>query len=63
MKRIVLNSAVSRLTLIFTFLFVSGLVQSTSAQELITIRQAIEETLNNNLQVKQSKLSESLMRT
>jgi outer membrane protein len=60
MKRIVLNSAVSRLTLIFTFLFVSGLVQSTSAQELITIRQAIEETLNNNLQVKQSKLSESL---
>jgi outer membrane protein len=60
MKRIVLNSAVSRLTLIFTFLFVSGVVQTTSAQELITIRRAIEETLNNNLQVKQSKLSESL---
>ncbi|WP_285058974.1 TolC family protein [Pedobacter ginsengisoli] len=60
MKRIVLNSAVSRLTLIFTLLFVSGIVQNASAQELITIRQAIEETLNNNLQVKQSKLSESL---
>jgi outer membrane protein len=60
MKRIVLNSAVSRLTLIFTFLFVSGVVQTASAQELITIRQAIEETLNNNLQVKQSKLSENL---
>jgi outer membrane protein len=60
MKRIVLNSAVSRLTLIFIFLFVSGVVQTASAQELITIRQAIEETLNNNLQVKQSKLSENL---
>jgi outer membrane protein len=60
MKRIVLNSAVSRLTLIFTFLFLSGLVQIVSAQELITVRQAIEKTLNNNLQVKQSKFSEDL---
>lgn len=60
MKRIVLNSAVSRLTLIFTFLFISGLVQTAAAQDLITIRQAIEETLKNNLQIKQSKLSESL---
>src|SRR5687768_4621885 len=60
MKRIVLSGAVSRLTLIFTLLFLSGVVQTASAQELITIRQAIEKTLNNNLQVKQSKLSESL---
>lgn len=60
MKRIVLNGAVSRLTLIFTLLFASAVVQTVSAQELITIRQAIEKTLNNNLQVKQSKLSESL---
>lgn len=60
MKRIVLSGAVSRLTLIFTLLFLSGVVQTASAQELITIRQAIEKTLNNNLQVKQAKFREDL---
>jgi len=60
MKKIVLNGPISKLTLIFSLTFVAGFVQSSSAQEIITIQQAIEETLNNNLQVKQAKLSENL---
>jgi outer membrane protein len=44
-----------------TFLFTLTLASVTGfAQETITIQQAIEKTLANNLQIKQSKLSESL---
>ncbi len=35
-------------------------VVPSQAQQIITLQQAIENTMNNNLQVKQSKLSESL---
>ncbi|WP_457272034.1 TolC family protein [Pedobacter sp. UYEF25] len=34
--------------------------QDASSQEVITLQQAVEKTLNNNLQVKQSQLEESL---
>lgn len=60
MKKIVLNGPISKLTLVFSIAFIAGFVQSSSAQEVITIQQAIEETLNNNLQIKQAKLSENL---
>lgn len=60
MKKIVLNGPISKLTLLFSLAFVAGFVQSSSAQEVITIQQAIEETLNNNLQIKRSKLNENL---
>ncbi|WP_316793547.1 TolC family protein [Pedobacter frigoris] len=60
MKRTIPSSALSGLTLIFSLVFVTGFVQQASAQEVITIQQAIEKTLNNNLQVKQARLSESL---
>lgn len=34
--------------------------QNASAQEFITLQQAVEKTLNNNLQIKQAELDESL---
>jgi outer membrane protein len=37
-----------------------GLLTKTYAQEVITIQQAIEKTLNNNLQIRQSQLNENL---
>lgn len=37
-----------------------GLVKTTVAQQIITIQQAIDNTLNNNLQIKKSSLSEEL---
>lgn len=37
-----------------------GFIGQSKAQEIITIQQAIEKTLNNNLQVKQAQLSEKL---
>lgn len=46
--------------LVWSFVFLVGFVQQSVGQELITIEQAIEKTLANNLQVKQSQLSESL---
>lgn len=53
-------SALPKLSLIVSFIFVTGFVQRATAQQVITIQDAIDKTLNNNLQVKQSKLSESL---
>ena len=46
--------------LVLSFVFLVGFVQQSVGQEVITIEQAIEKTLANNLQVKQSQLSESL---
>ena len=57
MKKTTFYSLFTKLNLILGFSFVafSGL-----AQEIITIQQAIDKTLSNNLQVKQSQFSESL---
>ena len=56
----VANSSFLKLTFIFSIVFLAGLSQLSYAQEVITIQQAVDKTLTNNLQVKQSKLSESL---
>lgn len=60
MKRVANNSFLKRLTFIFFAVLTIGIGQISYAQEVITIQQAIDKTLTNNLQVKQSKLSESL---
>ncbi|MBC7566488.1 MAG: TolC family protein [Pedobacter sp.] len=50
-----------KLTIALLFIVLSaGLATQSSAQEVITIQQAVERTLQNNLQIKQSKLNESL---
>lgn len=46
--------------LVLSFVFLVGFVQQSVGQEVITVQQAVEKTLANNLQVKQSQLSESL---
>ena len=56
----VANLSFLKLTFIFFIVFLAGLGQLSYAQEVITIQQAIDKTLTNNLQVKQSQLSESL---
>ena len=57
MKATANYSFLLKLTLIFTLSIacVTGF-----AQEIITIQQAIDKTLTNNLQIKQSQFSESL---
>ncbi len=50
----------SKVSLLFGVLFSTAFGLVTSAQEVITIQQAIDNTLKNNLQVKQSQFSESL---
>ncbi len=60
MKQVANASSLKKLTFIFSTVFLAGFSQLSSAQEVITIQQAIDKTLTNNLQVKQSKLSESL---
>ncbi|WP_448104782.1 TolC family protein [Pedobacter panaciterrae] len=60
MKKINPYSTLPKLTLALSLIFITGFVQKSNAQEIITIQQAIEETLHNNLQVKKSQLSENL---
>lgn len=60
MKSIAPINARFGLTLILSIVLTSGFTLRSSAQEVITIQRAIELTLHNNLQVKQSQLSESL---
>lgn len=48
------------LTRIFSFLILVPFAQNVAAQQVVTVRQAIDATLNNNLQVKQAKLTENL---
>ncbi len=59
MKSVAITS-LKKLTLIVSTVFLVGFSELSSAQEVITIQQAIDKTLTNNLQIKQSKLSESL---
>lgn len=49
-----------KLTLALFFVLFMAFGQNSLAQEVITIQQAIEKTLNNNLQVKQAILNERL---
>jgi outer membrane protein len=49
-----------KLTIALSIVFYAGFVNQSNAQEVITIQQAVERTLQNNLQIKQSRLNESL---
>ncbi|MES2830226.1 MAG: TolC family protein [Bacteroidota bacterium] len=49
-----------KLTIALSIILTAGFVNTSIAQEVITIQKAIENTLNNNLQVKKSKLNEEL---
>jgi outer membrane protein len=60
MKQVANKSSLTKLTFILPLLALTGLSLNSFAQEVITIQQAIDKTLSNNLQVQQSKLSESL---
>jgi len=48
------------LSIVLSVAFTTGFMQKSTAQEVITIQEAIDKTLSGNLQVKQSKLSENL---
>ncbi len=48
------------ITYVFSFLLLTGNSQNSFAQEIITLQQAIDKTLANNLQVKQAKFSENI---
>lgn len=60
MKQVANYSSLAKFTFIFSLTAMLGLGQKALAQEVITIKQAVENTLKNNLQVKQSQLTESL---
>jgi len=49
-----------KLTIALSIILSASFVTKSSAQEVITIQQAVERTLQNNLQIKQSSLNESL---
>lgn len=53
-------NAQHKLTLALSFVFLLMLAKQTEAQEVITVQRAVEVTLQNNLQVTKSKLSEDL---
>ena len=60
MKTIISNTIFTKLTLASSVFFFSTFSQQALAQEVITVQRAIEVTLQNNLQVTKSKLSEDL---
>lgn len=60
MKQVAHYSSLAKFTFIFSLTAMLGLGQRAVAQEVITIKQAVENTLKNNLQVKQSQFTESL---
>lgn len=53
-------SVIPKLSFVLSLTLITGFTLTSNAQEVITIEQAIEKTLNNNLQVKQAQFSESL---
>ncbi|WP_316746088.1 TolC family protein [Pedobacter gandavensis] len=60
MRKFTTSNALPKLGLVLSLALITGFAQNSEAQEVITIQEAIEKTLTNNLQVKQSKYSESL---
>jgi outer membrane protein len=49
-----------KLTIALSIVLSGGFFTASFAQEVVTIQQAVERTLQNNLQIKQSRLNESL---
>lgn len=60
MKTIISYNTLPKLSLALSFIFLMGQSQKLAAQELVTVQRAIEVTLQNNLQITKSKLSEDL---
>ncbi|RYF23599.1 MAG: TolC family protein [Flavobacteriales bacterium] len=60
MKHIATFSFFKKLSYILTITVALGMGQKSFAQEVITIQQAVENTLKNNLQVKQAQFSAAL---
>ncbi|RYF13224.1 MAG: TolC family protein [Flavobacteriales bacterium] len=60
MKQVANSSFLTKLSFILTLTLVASIGQKAFAQEVITIQQAVERTLSNNLQVKQAQLSTAL---
>lgn len=60
MKQVANYSFLTRLTFIFSLTALLALGQKAHAQEIITIQQAVDNTLKNNLQVKQAQFSAAL---
>jgi outer membrane protein len=60
MKTTISYTTITKLTLALSVFFFSTFSQQAVAQEVITVQHAIEVTLQNNLQVTKSKLSEDL---
>ena len=60
MKHTANYSFLTKLTFILTLTVTTGLSQKSFAQEVITIQQAVERTLQNNLTIKQAQFSAAL---
>jgi len=60
MRKFTSFNALPKLSLVLSLALITGFVQNSAAQEVITIQDAIDKTLNNNLTIKQSQYSESL---
>ncbi|RQO72008.1 TolC family protein [Pedobacter sp. KBW06] len=60
MRKFTSFNALPKLSLVLSLALITGFVQNSAAQEVITIQDAIDKTLNNNLTIKQSQFSESL---
>ena len=60
MKHVTSNSFLTKLSIVFTLTVVVFSGQNAAAQEVITIQQAVENTLKNNLQIKQAQFSAAI---
>lgn len=60
MRKFTRSSVLPKFSIALSFVLITGFMQKSVAQEVITIQEAIEKTLSNNLQVKQAQFSESL---
>ena len=60
MKQVTSKSFLTKLSIVFTLTVVVFSVQNAAAQEVITIQQAVENTLKNNLQIKQAQFSAAI---
>lgn len=60
MKQVANYSFLKGLTFILSLTIATGLSQKSYAQDVITIQQAVENTLKNNLQIKQAQFSAAI---
>lgn len=60
MKQVANYSFLNKLTFILSLVVFSAFGQNSAAQEVITIQQAVDKTLTNNLQIKQAQFSAAI---